>query len=244
MATGRWSQYDRHSAGAGEFIIEAGVERVPRSRIPTRPTSSFAARGQSMVEFALVIPILVILFVGIADFGRIFNAGVIVEAATRDAAEHAAQKYIAAPPGNPSDPPAVRLAAPPPPADSSYYSDLHVDAAKAVCAESRQLPNADFSSGTCATWPVVGVCVHDGADPICGVPPPGFAASHPAECGELDQPWDASAGSSERWVEVRTCYKFTALLRLPLFSLGDFYVQRTRSFAIPCYFATGYGGCP
>jgi hypothetical protein len=33
------------------------------------------------------------------------------------------------------------------------------------------------------------------------------------------------------------------VLGLPLFSLGDFYVQRTRSFTIPCYFATGFGGC-
>jgi hypothetical protein len=208
------------------------------------PQRSRRELGQSVVEFALVIPILIVLFVGIADFGRIFNAGVIIEAAARDAAEHAAQSYLANPPGDLALTPSERLSvAAPRPGVATYYTDLRDDAGSVVCAETRQLPNTDYSGGACPTWPVVGVCVHDQADPDCGGTPAGFA-SPPAECGELNATWlDPAPGNGERWVEVRVCYKFTSLLNLPLFSLGDFYVQRTRSFTIPCYFATGYGGC-
>jgi hypothetical protein len=215
------------------------------SGCPSNPPSTRHREfGQAVVEFALVIPILLALFVGIADFGRIFNAGVIVEAAARDAAEHAAQKYLANPPGNPSLTPTERLSASVPAGVAAYYADLRDDAGSVVCAETRQLSNTDFSGGTCPTWPVVGVCVHDQADPDCGDPPTGFRPP-PAECGELNSSWlDPPAGNGERWIEVRVCYKFTSLLNLPLFSLGDFYIQRTRSFTIPCYFATGFGGCP
>ena len=44
-------------------------------------------RGQSLVEFALVLPMLIVLFLGIADFGRVFAAGITVEAIARNAAE-------------------------------------------------------------------------------------------------------------------------------------------------------------
>ena len=52
-----------------------------------------ARRGQSLVEFALVLPMLLILLLGVADFGRVFQAGITLEAATRNAAEAAAQEY-------------------------------------------------------------------------------------------------------------------------------------------------------
>jgi hypothetical protein len=90
---------------------------------------------------------------------------------------------------------------------------------------------------------VVAVCVHDDADPACGATAAGFA-SVPAECGDLASGWsNATGGSGERWVEVRICYKFSSVLHLPLFDFGDIYLQRERSFTIPCYFATGFGAC-
>jgi Flp pilus assembly protein TadG len=52
-----------------------------------RPRLGSSRRGQSLVEFALVLPMLLVLLLGIADFGRVFNAGITLEAATRDAAE-------------------------------------------------------------------------------------------------------------------------------------------------------------
>lgn len=199
--------------------------------------------GQSVVEFALVIPILLIIFVAIADFGRVFNAGVVLEAATRDAAEHAAQLYLADPPGNALQTPADRLSAPVGPADPAYYAAIRDDAARVACAEMKGLTNTDYAGGACATWPVVAVCVHDQADPGCGATAAGFA-SVPAVCGDLLNGWSNDSGSSgERWVEVRICYRFTTILDLPILDFGDFYLQRTRSFTIPCYFATGFGGC-
>ena len=39
------------------------------------------------------------------------------------------------------------------------------------------------------------------------------------------------------------CYRFSSILKLPMFEFGDIYLERTRSFIIPCYFATGFGGC-
>jgi len=48
-----------------------------------------------------------------------------------------------------------------------------------------------------------------------------------------------SGPAGNRWVEVRLCYQFVPILRLPIFSFGDVFLQRVRSFDIPCYFATG-----
>src|SRR5690554_6949879 len=79
-----------------------------RLQTPTAPASRARRQrqgDQSIVEFTLVVPILLILFVAIADFGRIFAAGVAIEAATRDAAEATANEYLSNPPG-PLDAPA------------------------------------------------------------------------------------------------------------------------------------------
>lgn len=41
-------------------------------------------KGQSIVELALVLPILLLLLFGIIEFGRVFNAYLIVTNASRD----------------------------------------------------------------------------------------------------------------------------------------------------------------
>lgn len=43
-------------------------------------------KGQSMVEFALVLPIIIVLFVGIFEFGQIFNAYLQINHASREGA--------------------------------------------------------------------------------------------------------------------------------------------------------------
>lgn len=43
-------------------------------------------KGQSMVEFALVLPILIVLLVGIFEFGMIFNAFLQINHASREGA--------------------------------------------------------------------------------------------------------------------------------------------------------------
>lgn len=43
-----------------------------------------------MVEFALVVPILLMLVLGIGDFARLYTSGIAVEAAAREAADYGA----------------------------------------------------------------------------------------------------------------------------------------------------------
>jgi Flp pilus assembly protein TadG len=53
------------------------------------------SRGQSLVEFALVLPILFTLFGATIDFARVYETNVKLESATRDAAEYAATDLTA-----------------------------------------------------------------------------------------------------------------------------------------------------
>ncbi|MDM5314862.1 pilus assembly protein [Fictibacillus sp. b24] len=46
-------------------------------------------KGQSLVEFALVVPVLFFLLLGIVDFGRIFHAYLTLDHAGREAARSA-----------------------------------------------------------------------------------------------------------------------------------------------------------
>jgi Flp pilus assembly protein TadG len=46
-------------------------------------------KGQSLVEFALVLPILIMLLFGIVDFGRAFHAYLTIDQAGREAARAA-----------------------------------------------------------------------------------------------------------------------------------------------------------
>jgi Flp pilus assembly protein TadG len=57
-----------------------------------RRTTKRGARGQSLVEFALILPILLAFFGASIDVARIFQAWITLESATRDAAEAAASQ--------------------------------------------------------------------------------------------------------------------------------------------------------
>lgn len=201
-----------------------------------------ADRGQSLVEFALVLPMLLVLLLGLADFGRVFAAGITVEAAARNAAEAAAQEYVQLIRANGA------LVA-------TDYQHLHNVALASLCHESTVLPNYAESSGTC-TMPVAAVCVHLAADdttsppdPLCGQD----AVSPPPQCADVNPSnpsWNtenAEGSGSLAYVEVRVCYRFTTLfnlqnLHLPMgssISLGDVYLQRTRIFTVACYYSSG-----
>jgi Flp pilus assembly protein TadG len=80
--------------------------RTPRSQFGTRGTPLFtfkrrqSDRGQSIVEFALVLPILVFLMVGVVDLARIYTTMLSVESAAREAADYGSfgsQKWAPAP---------------------------------------------------------------------------------------------------------------------------------------------------
>jgi hypothetical protein len=184
-----------------------------------------------MVEFALTLPLLMVLLLGVADFGRVFTAGITLEAATRDGAEAAALERLRVKPATPGDP--------------AYYARLHEIAADTVCAEARILPNTTFNpvDKSCAEMPVVAVCVQDGFDPDCGGLAPGYIGPLPAECGALSTGWDVTSGGlvASHSVQVRACYRFTTLFNLhrnfPLgfaIDLGDIWLVRTRTFIVDC----------
>lgn len=188
--------------------------------------------GQSLVEFALVLPLLLVILLGVADFGRIFHAGLVTQSAARAAAEVAALEYL-------RDPPSAV------PASDGYYQRLHQIAAETACEEMRLLPNTTYSDGdsTCPEWPALAVCVHDGGDTQCdGLAPASFTAG-PAECSAMADGWDPSRDSQgHAYVEVRVCYHFTTLFNLDLalpmntgLSLGDIYLQREAHFTVADY---------
>lgn len=225
------------------------IQTSHRARLHARSISAHARtprrglrqRGQSMTEFALVVPILLVLVVAVADFGRIFAAGILIEAAARDAAEVASNEYLARPPGNPFPEP---INAPAPAADPDYYTNLRLNAARTACAEVQELPNTQYDSVTtnCPGMPLVLVCVHDGQDPGCSAE--AFGSTIPPQCTELTTPpTNVSANGNSRYVEVRLCYRFDSLIDVPLVSFGTFWLQRSRNFVIPCYFVLGNEEC-
>jgi len=62
----------------------------PAPAAPRRSRGSSGGRGQSLVEFGLVLPVL-LAFLGLTiDFARVYQAWITLESATRDAAEAAA----------------------------------------------------------------------------------------------------------------------------------------------------------
>src|SRR5918996_4598444 len=99
--------------------------RIPSLRgiVPSR-------RGQALVEFALVLPILMLLVVLAIDFGRVFFTSVSLNNASRVAANYAA--------ANPDGPWG---------AGSEYDTVVRRDAAGLGCALPASLPAPSFPSG-------------------------------------------------------------------------------------------------
>jgi hypothetical protein len=205
------------------------------------------ARGQSLVEFALVVPIMVFLLVAVADFGRVFATGLTLEAAVRDAAEVASNDYLANPPGATATPP-VPLTDPAPVGDPAYYGTIHQRIARTICAETSELPNSNFDSvtGDCVGMPLIMACIHDSQDTHCGNE--AYAQPIPGECTTMSAPptnaqLSGPSGEKPRYVEVRTCYRFDAIVDLPGMPFTEVWLQRSRMFTIPCYYATGTAEC-
>jgi TadE-like protein len=204
-----------------------------------RSTAGNRSGGQSLVEFALVLPLLLVLVLTIADFGRLFSAGITIESAARTAAETASAEYLRE---------AQRVA--PGPVTLSGYTSVHQAAWQSVCDEASSLPNATPGSGggECDGLPTV-VCVHDGVDPLCA-DAYNAGGGIPAGCPSLQagtRPTDTqlpeSGSNSWPYVEVRVCYRFSALLRVNIPFIGgtlstlggNFFLERSRTFSVANY---------
>jgi hypothetical protein len=194
-------------------------------------------RGQSLVEFALLLPLLLTILLGVADFGRVFQAGIVMESASRAAAEAGALEYL-------------REVDDKPPAYIPAYDRIRQVAIAVACREAR-LPNADPPS--CTTGPAIRVCIHDAAalDANCGGGSPAPIPS--GQCAELTaamtpastltvQPTAANPSPRGAYVEVRTCYHFTTLFNLNIslpfgagLGLGDVYLQKQAVFTVADY---------
>jgi Flp pilus assembly protein TadG len=190
-------------------------------------------RGQTLAEFALILPLLLVILLGVVDFGRVFSAGITMEAAARNAAEAAAQEYQQI----------IRNTPAPSAAD---YQRIHDVALDELCSEAKVLPNVAVDGAGNCTMPITAACTHDqpGADPVCGQ----ASGAVPSECTALVG-WAAAnvapvpAGlTAVPYVEVRACYHFTTLFNLHFqlpfgasLSLGDIWMQRDRTFVVGDY---------
>lgn len=203
---------------------------------PRSIEAAHAERGQSLVEFVLVLPLLLTLFLGIADFGRVFHAGIVIEASARNAAEIVAEEYR-------------RMLAGDVLAHPDQYQLLHDLGGAAACEEARKLSNTTYDPDTrdCHVddgdpdtfdWmPVIAICIHDDVDPLCGTTAFGAPIPDP-ECANLVASMTAAMeGGTEdsRYVEVRLCYQFTTLVEVPLLVLGDVWLQKDRVFTVADY---------
>jgi Flp pilus assembly protein TadG len=62
------------------------------ARLGSRHAHRGAARGQALAEFAMIAPVLLLIVVAIADFGRLYNSMVAIETAAREAADYGSFK--------------------------------------------------------------------------------------------------------------------------------------------------------
>jgi hypothetical protein len=191
-----------------------------------RRSAAKASAGQSLAEFALVLPVLLVLVLGIADLGRAFAVGIVLEGAARDGAEIGARGYLKENPTGPPSPP------------GTYYVQFHAQIARAFCAEVQSLPDVTFDSGTgdCPGLPLQ-VCVHDGADDMCSSQP--FGAVVPPDCTIFTPAPSTSShagtGETSKFVEVRYCYRFSPLTQAPFFSFSTIFLQGSRTFTVTDY---------
>ncbi|HEX4812270.1 MAG TPA: TadE/TadG family type IV pilus assembly protein [Nonomuraea sp.] len=197
---------------------------LQRPRRPAQPQ-----RGQSLVEFTLVFPILLLLLLTVADFGRYFAAGIAVESIARTAAEVGATHLV-------QEGAAV---------DTAGYGRIHNAVWQSVCEEASTLPNVTYNGpGLQCDDIATLVCVHDGVDPSCGSVY-NETSTPPSACASFATTPSNSVGVSEssRHVEVRVCYRFSTLLPMDIPFIGgtlsplsgDFFIDRTRMFSVMDY---------
>jgi TadE-like protein len=133
-----------------------------------------STRGQSIVEFALVAPVLLLILVAIADFGRLYATMVAVEAATREAADYGAfdaNHWNGAPNVATTVAEIKRRACTA--ASGSHLQDYaepsgtlgHADCSNPILTCELELPDGTVSD--CSSYSGTGVCGDPNAEPPC-----------------------------------------------------------------------------
>lgn len=94
---GRLDDPRSRSAFNGSDVGDRRADAARRHRRPdsyglSAPADSqrSASRGQALTEFALVVPLLLLLLLAIGDFARLYTSEIAVEAAAREAADYGA----------------------------------------------------------------------------------------------------------------------------------------------------------
>ena len=71
-------------------------KRYARRRLSAKSSNRRWGRGQSAVELAIAVPVLALILLGAADFGRAFVLGIAVNNAARAGAQYGSQTLITA----------------------------------------------------------------------------------------------------------------------------------------------------
>ncbi len=103
------------------------------------------AHGQSMAELALALPALVLLFLGAADFGRLFYFWIAVNNAARAGAQYGSQNVI-----NAANISGMRTAAI---TDGSNISGLTATPSQCTCASGTSVTVCSGSNYNCTNAP-------------------------------------------------------------------------------------------
>ena len=132
------------------FLVRAQRGMRGSARLPFEsPRPDHPSRGQSLVEFALVLPILAIMLLAIGDLARVFTSMMTVESAAREAADYGAWQSVNWQ-GDPTDP------------DSNRYKTEAGMRARA-CVASSNLVDFDGDTVDC-TNPTMTIDVLDESD--------------------------------------------------------------------------------
>ena len=203
------------------------MRKSPRGVFHRRSRSE---RGQGLVEFALVLPLLMVFLLGVADFGRVFADGIALEAGARDSAEAAAQEYLQLCRKYVSTDPTCANGL-----QTADYASLHALVRQVGCRESERLTNLVAPGGNC-TNPTFALCIHDDnqGDLGCGqeAPAPG------GPCYEMDATWSRTRFGpvgGRPYAEVRVCYRFDPLFTFAFGNFGTVWLQKANTFAVTNY---------
>lgn len=117
-------------------VLGTTVNRTKRGRHGARDARTGRSSGQSLVELALILPVVLLVVLGGIDFGRVFLGWVDLHSMARHAADYAAQNPDA---WSTTDPDAI--------AQAEYLRQLQEEAQGINCVVPTPLPAPQFPSG-------------------------------------------------------------------------------------------------